>query len=42
MNKLSNPFTETSTDLFTLDTKVIMAKKVMKNMLKAEKIGIKQ
>lgn len=39
MNELGNPFTETSTDLLTLDTKVIMADEVIKNISEAEEIG---
>lgn len=42
MNELGNPFTETSTDLLTLDTKVIMADDVIKNISEAEEIGMYQ
>lgn len=42
MNELGNPFTETSNDLLTLDTKVIMADEVVKNISEAEEIGKNQ
>ncbi len=35
-NEMGNPFTETSTDLFAIDTKVIMADQVVQSIKEAE------
>ena len=35
MNELGNPFTETITDFFTLDTKVLIAEEVIKKYVKS-------
>ena len=40
-NELGNHFTDSSTDIFTLDIKVLMTEEVMKNMSNAEELGIK-
>lgn len=38
-NEMGNPFTETSSDLLALDTKIIMADEVIKSIKKAEDLG---
>ena len=39
MTELGNPFAETSSDLLTLDTKVIMTDEVIKNISEVEELG---
>ncbi len=41
-NDMGNPFTETSTDLLALDTKIIMADEVIQSVKTAEDLGKKQ
>ncbi len=41
-NEMGNPFTETSSDLLALDTKIIMADEVIQSIKKAEDLGTVQ
>ena len=41
-NEMGNPFTETSSDLFAIDTKIIMADQVVQSIKEAEGLGRKQ
>ena len=38
-NEMGNPFTETSSDLFAIDTKMIMAEEVIQSIKEAEDVG---
>jgi len=40
-NELGNPFTESSNELISLDTKDIMTEEAVKSVLQAKQLGIK-